>query len=205
MGGPKSPGDDRYELEQLREQLATASEKDVLTRIDKARRERDAEATKNDANPKAAFGDKKVPLHLVPPALLIGAARAFAEGAAKYGPYNWRKTKVEAMTYVGAMLRHLMAYVDGEDTDPESSTGKKHLEGIAASLAVLMDAQESGYLIDNRPPPGAAPRLVLTPGAANTSVRHLCTRSGLGGAQCVLSQAHKGDHVGADGERWVRE
>jgi hypothetical protein len=72
VGGPQSPSDDRFkeaeraELKQLHDQLQNA--------------------LKTDANPKAAFGDKKVPLHLVPPALLIGAARAFAEGAAKYSP-----------------------------------------------------------------------------------------------------------------------
>ena len=114
-------------------------------------------------NPKKAYGDAKLPVHLVPPALVLGAAKALGEGAAKYGPYNWRSTRVEAMTYVGAMLRHIAAYLDGEDIDPESSTGKTHLDGIAGSLAVLMDATYSGYLDDNRPPKGAAPRLVRTP------------------------------------------
>src|SRR5690606_27589574 len=62
-------------------------------------------------NPKQAYGDKKVPMHTVPPALVIGAAHAFGEGAAKYGAFNWRNTKVEAMTYVGAIQRHLAAFV----------------------------------------------------------------------------------------------
>jgi hypothetical protein len=115
------------------------------------------------ANPKQAYGDKKVPMHLVPPALVIGAARALGEGAKKYGAYNWRNSKVEALTYVGAIQRHLAAYQDGEDVDPESTTGKLHLEGIAACCAILMDALHGGFLIDNRPPAGPAPRLVLTP------------------------------------------
>lgn len=119
----------------------------------------------SDANPKQAYGDLKVALQLVPPALVIHAAKALKEGAGKYGPYNWRKTKVEALTYVGAILRHLAAYQDGEDLDPESATGKSHLDGVAASLAILLDAQDGGTLIDNRPPAGPAPRLVLTPKA----------------------------------------
>lgn len=114
-------------------------------------------------NPKQAYGDKKVPLQTVPPALIIGAARAFSEGAKKYGPFNWRNTKVEAMTYVGAIQRHLAAYIDGEDVDPESITGKLHLEGIAACVGILLDAQAGGFLIDNRPPEGPAPELVRTP------------------------------------------
>ena len=96
-------------------------------------------------------------------ALVIGAARALKEGAAKYGAFNWRTTKVELMTYIGAIQRHLAAYTDGEDVDPESLTGKTHLEGIAACVAILLDVTTGGFSIDNRPPPGPAPRLVRTP------------------------------------------
>lgn len=117
------------------------------------------------SNPKKAYGDKKVPLQLVPPALVIGAAKSLGEGAGKYGPYNWREAPVEAMTYVGAMLRHISAWLDGEDVDPESTTGKSHLEGVAGSLAILLDSVAMGTLIDNRPPKGPGPKLVLTPKA----------------------------------------
>ena len=44
-----------------------------------------------DDNPKSAFGVKKPPLHLIPPAALAHEAMAMADGAAKYGPYNWRE------------------------------------------------------------------------------------------------------------------
>lgn len=113
------------------------------------------------ANPKQAYGDRKPPLHLVPPALTLYAAQGLGEGAAKYGAYNWRSAKVEGLTYVGAALRHLAAYLDGEDVDPDSKVGKTHLAGAIASLAILADATEGGFLIDNRPPPGPAPRLIL--------------------------------------------
>lgn len=113
------------------------------------------------SNPKKAYGDAKIPMHLVPPALQISAARGLGEGAEKYGPYNWRETNVEATTYIGAIERHLAAYKDGEDVDPDSAVGKRHLDGIAASLAILIDATDGGFLIDNRPPPGPASRLVL--------------------------------------------
>lgn len=121
---------------------------------------------KRDANPKQAFGDLKSKVHLVPPALTIGAAKAFAEGAVKYGPFNWREKAVEAMTYIGAFMRHGMAYLDGEDVDPESLTGKLHLEGMAACVAILLDMTYAGTLIDNRPAAGPAPRLLLTPKVA---------------------------------------
>lgn len=107
-------------------------------------------------NPKKAYGDLKVPLHLVPAALDIGAAISLGEGGEKYGPFNWREDPVEAMTYVGALKRHLAGYVDGEDIDPESTWGKTHLQGLAGCIAILLDATDMGTLIDNRPKKGRA-------------------------------------------------
>lgn len=114
-------------------------------------------------NPKKAFGDAKPPLGYVPSSAIIGLGVAFGEGADKYGPFNWRESPVEAMTYVHALLRHAMMYVDGEDVDPESTRGKTHLDGIMACAAILKDATELGNLIDNRPPKGPAPRLLRAP------------------------------------------
>lgn len=116
------------------------------------------------ANPKQAFGDLKAAVHLVPPALVLGAAKAMKEGAVKYGAYNWRSSKVELMTYIGGAMRHIYALLDGEDVDPESSTGKLHLEGLAANVAIVLDAWYGGFLVDNRPPKGPAPAMVRTPG-----------------------------------------
>lgn len=120
-------------------------------------------AAMKPANPKQAFGDKKRPVHVVPPALMLGASKAFGEGAVKYGAYNWRETNVESMTYIGALLRHAFAYLDGEDVDPESTTGKLHLEGMAACIGILLDGTYGGFLIDNRPPKGPAPELTRMP------------------------------------------
>lgn len=118
------------------------------------------------ANPKKAFGDRKRAVHLVPPILVLETAPAMAEGAEKYGPFNWRQSPVEVMTYVGAIGRHLAAFADGEDVDPESTKGKTHLAGIAACVAILMDARALGNLIDNRPPRGPAPEVARDPGGS---------------------------------------
>jgi hypothetical protein len=106
------------------------------------------------SNPKQAAGEKKLPLQLVPPAASKGIAVALGEGAAKYGPWNWRAQPVEAMTYVGAIRRHLDAWVNGEDVDPDSAVGKLHLEGVIGSVAIMLDALACSTLIDNRPPKG---------------------------------------------------
>lgn len=106
-------------------------------------------------NPKQAFGDAKVPLHLVPAPAMVAIAMGLKDGSRKYGAFNWRTLTVEVETYVGATLRHLMAWQDGEDVDPDS--GNNHLAHAMASLAILVDALESGNVVDNRPPRGAGP------------------------------------------------
>lgn len=108
------------------------------------------------ANPKQAFGDKKLPVGLVPPALVLEVALNMGDGAEKYGAYNYRNSPVEAMTYVAAMQRHLFSYLDGEDVDPESKRGASHLGAIGACVAILVDARNKGMLIDNRPTKGTA-------------------------------------------------
>jgi hypothetical protein len=69
-------------------------------------------------------------------------------GADKYGAWNWRETGVCASTYVNAILRHLNAWRDGEDLDPES--GISHLAHVACSANILMDAGYCGKLQDDR-------------------------------------------------------
>lgn len=101
-------------------------------------------------DPKAATGQAKSQLQLIPPALNRETAAALACGAVKYGPWNWRFNQVEIMTYLGAIRRHLDALLDGEDTDPESSA--HHLGHIAAGCAIVLDAARHQTLIDNRPP-----------------------------------------------------
>lgn len=107
-----------------------------------------------DDNPKTALGSKKVPLELVPPSVEHALAEAFSLGAKKYGPYNWREKRVSSNVYYAAALRHLKAWWDGEDLDPESSFS--HLSHVLACVGILVDARSIGKLNDNRPPKGAA-------------------------------------------------
>jgi hypothetical protein len=99
-------------------------------------------------DPKGEAGSKKTPLHLLPPYALAQTALAHAEGARKYGPWNWRSNQVCATTYIGAIMRHLTAWQDGEDLDPDS--GLTHIAKIAACCNILMDAQHCGTLVDDR-------------------------------------------------------
>ncbi len=104
---------------------------------------------------------KKPALQYVPPVALIYEALAFADGAAKHGgPYNWRKEGNEpaAMMYVGGLLRHILAWLDGEEV--ASDSGVPHLGGVRACAAILIDAIELGILIDDRPLVGRAGPLI---------------------------------------------
>jgi len=112
----------------------------------------------DEMNPKDLLGVKKSPVHLVPPALVIETAPAMANGADKYGPYNWREKEVKLSVYIAAAQRHLMAYWDGEDVAEDS--GVNHLAHVAACIAIVLDAAAIGKLVDDRPPAGGAPALL---------------------------------------------
>lgn len=102
-------------------------------------------------DPKKAMGDQKPQLQLVPPALNVSVAAALKNGIDKgYGPFNWRETPVEVMTYLGAIRRHLDDFLDGEDIATDSKV--HHMGHIAANCAIILDAAKHGTLVDNRPP-----------------------------------------------------
>jgi hypothetical protein len=103
----------------------------------------------NNPNPKKAHGDLKSFLGLVPKVALEAAAAAHELGAKKYGPWNWRDDPIEAMTYVHAMMRHIQDWKECEDDDPD--TMKSHLGNVMACCGILLDAQDFGTLIDDRP------------------------------------------------------
>jgi Domain of unknown function (DUF5664) len=101
-------------------------------------------------DPKGDEGKKKPQLQLIPPVFNTELAKALSFGAVKYEPWNWRKNKVEYMTYIGAMKRHIDALLEREDV--ASDSGVHHLGHIAASCAIVLDAAKHGTLVDNRPP-----------------------------------------------------
>jgi len=116
------------------------------------------EGTLLGENPKDRLGRKKPPLALVPPVLGIYTSQAMEDGAKKYGPYNWRKNAVRHTVYIEAAMRHLDALLDGENEAPDS--GIKHEAHVAACMAILLDAFATGNLIDDRPPEGAASKIM---------------------------------------------
>ncbi len=111
------------------------------------------------SNPKDLLGVKKVALHLVPASSIIYQALAMEDGAKKYGPYNWRENKVIASIYIAAAMRHIQAWYDSRE-ELAADSQKPHLGHALSCLGILVDAIETGNLIDDRPPAGAASKLI---------------------------------------------
>ena len=79
-------------------------------------------------------------LDLLPPKAILAIGEVMTYGAAKYGPNNWQG--VEPERYTAALLRHLMAYMDGEETDAES--GLPHLWHVLTNAAFAVAITEEG-------------------------------------------------------------
>ena len=122
-------------------------------------REFNADGTKKATNPKDAVGIRKAPMSTVPAPVLAEVGVAMLEGASKYGRHNWRVAGVRASVYYDGVMRHLMAWWEGEDIDPDS--GLSHVVKAITSLTVLRDAMLQEMWTDDRPPRAAEfyPRL----------------------------------------------
>jgi hypothetical protein len=126
----------------------------------------DGQTVNKATNPKDAIGATKLPISWVPTAVNRYAALAFAEGALKYGRYNWRIAGVRASIYLDAMHRHLEKFQEGEWADGDmlgpdeagnpQGTQVPHLASIIACAGILLDAWECDKLTDDRPPPNVA-------------------------------------------------
>ena len=106
-----------------------------------------------DTNPKDAIGISKAPMSTVSAAALMEVGVAMLEGAAKYGRHNYRAAGVRASVYYDALMRHAMAWWEGEDIDPDS--GMSHITKAIATLVVLRDAMIQDKFTDDRPPRSA--------------------------------------------------
>jgi hypothetical protein len=103
-----------------------------------------------DTNPKDAIGCTKPPIANVPLSVISEVGMALAEGQYKYGGYNWRVIGVRASVYWDATFRHIKAWWEGEDTDPDSQLS--HITKAISALVVLRDAMIQDNWNDDRPP-----------------------------------------------------
>lgn len=101
------------------------------------------------SNPKDLLGAKKPSMSKIPAVAILWESLAMMDGAGKYDPYNWRANKVIASIYVDAAKRHLDAWFEGQRLADDS--GCHHLGHARACLGILLDAEATGNLIDDRP------------------------------------------------------
>lgn len=90
---------------------------------------------------------KKVQLELLSPQWLHGVGEVLTFGARKYAAHNWRKGLARTRL-LGACLRHVMAYLGGEDTDPE--TGLLHLDHASCCLMFASELHRTRPDTDDR-------------------------------------------------------
>jgi hypothetical protein len=117
-------------------------------------------------NPKDGIGNTKLPLHLWPFSATAQGSLALLDGMLKYGRLNWRGTEVRASVYVGALMRHVAEWLERENVDAKS--GLHPLAHALACIAIILDAETAGTLIDHRNYPGGYAELAeaLTPHVA---------------------------------------
>ena len=111
-------------------------------------------------------------MHLWPANATALGSLALLDGALKYGRANWRAAGVRASIYHDAASRHLAAWFEGEDADPDS--GLDHLAHVLACMAIIVDARAAGQLTDDRQFVGGHRLAVdaLTPHVARLKAQH---------------------------------
>lgn len=91
--------------------------------------------------------DGKVPMHLLSNEALKQIAAVLDFGQNKYAAHNWRNGFVWSRV-LGAAMRHIHAYNDGEDKDPES--GLSHLAHAGCCIMFLLEFEKTHKELDDR-------------------------------------------------------
>jgi len=73
--------------------------------------------------------------------------RVLEFGAKKYTPGNWKKG-LPIMSQYDSLARHMVAFMNGENTDPE--TGLSHLAHAQCNLMFMMHTMKHHSNLDNR-------------------------------------------------------
>ena len=92
---------------------------------------------------------EKIRLDLLPFDAIEEIGRVYTIGARKYEDRNWEKG-IKYMRIVGAILRHLIAWVRGDTFDPEN--GQRHSAAVAWNAIALVAYELRGMdAWDDRP------------------------------------------------------
>jgi hypothetical protein len=94
-------------------------------------------ASQNATTGGRKFDGGKLQYGLLPPLALKATVEILTFGAEKYEPDNWKHVPDSKRRYFDAMQRHLWAWKEGEQNDPE--TGKNHLAHAMCCLMFLYE------------------------------------------------------------------
>jgi hypothetical protein len=100
------------------------------------------------------FDTNKLPLNLLSTEAMNQTAAVLAFGAEKYAAHNWRAGFAWSRPLAAAM-RHITAFNDGEDKDPES--GLSHLAHAACCIMFLLEFEKTHRHLDDRYRPNVPP------------------------------------------------
>ena len=104
-------------------------------------------STQKKNEPGKKFDAGKPAMELLAPDALLGIATILSYGAKKYDARNWEKG-MSWSRIIGGILRHLMAIMVGEDTDPES--GLPHVDHLGCGVMFLSAYMKRGIGTDDR-------------------------------------------------------
>jgi hypothetical protein len=140
--------------------------------LDRNKAEKPDPAKMKETNPKDIIGSSKLPLSLFPTTAIAMGCIGMLNGALKYGTSNYRVMGIRASIYIDALLRHVIAWNEGEECDPDD--GVPHLAAALACLAILVDARAADKMVDDRKIAGGYHKLVgaLTPHVPRLKALH---------------------------------
>jgi len=93
------------------------------------------------------FDQDKLPLNLLSTEALNQISAVLKFGAQKYAEHNWRKGFTWSRPLAAAM-RHITAFNNGEDKDPES--GLSHLAHAGCCIMFLLEFEKTHRELDDR-------------------------------------------------------
>jgi len=93
------------------------------------------------------FDQEKIRIDLISTVAIEELAKVLTYGAKKYTAHNWRSGLARSRL-LGAAIRHVFAFMRGEDRDPES--GLSHLAHAMCCLMFLLEFVTTGGGTDDR-------------------------------------------------------
>lgn len=93
------------------------------------------------------YNENKVEWSLVDWKSLEPMVKVLMYGSKKYAPDNWKKGQ-DLRSLSSCLMRHLVAFMDGEDIDPES--GEHHLGHVMCNAMFMIHSQAKHGWTDNR-------------------------------------------------------